>query len=102
MLDGVSVDTNGQAFWVGNIRSNSPLVMSHFACFVWGTLGGGTVTLQVSPDNGLNWFTARRTDENQAIFTIPDLYMIALPIELHVRAKLTGSAGASGVSVELL
>ena len=55
-------------------------------------IGAASVTIQVSPD-GTNWFTARRTDENQATFTVADVHTLRVRAKL-MRASISGTATA--------
>lgn len=75
-----------------------PLRDGVYSMYVWGALGAGTVTIYVSPDDGNNWFVARRITEAQATFAGPDVETIFLK-GTHVMARLTGSAGAVGLNV---
>lgn len=36
---------------------------------VWGTFGGGTVTLQMSPDGGTTWLNVDHSSDNYVTFT---------------------------------
>jgi hypothetical protein len=96
LLDGVTADTTGSAIPCTLIRGGQvdPI---HTVCCYSSDFGGGTVTVQWSPDNS-NWFTMRRVDENQAIFTISDVYNVRARGGL-VRAKLTGSTTPAALTV---
>lgn len=37
----------------------------------WGTFGGGTVALQMSPDNGTTWINVDRSGDSFVTFTAP-------------------------------
>lgn len=98
LLSNISVDTVGAAFEAPK-GGGRQLRDSYVSVYCWATsFGGGTVTVEVSPDGGTSWFVMRRWNENQAIFTISDVYT-CFTRGGHVRARLTGSAGASGVNV---
>lgn len=64
--------------------------ISHlYTLFVWGTMGGATVTLEISPDNVV-WFPV------SGVSVTADL--TALNVEFrarYVRAVITGGAGPS-------
>ena len=77
-----------------------PLKDGLYSAYVWGNLGGGTVTIYVSPDDGDNWFIARARDgvTDQAIFTAADVRTVCLK-GTHVSCVLTGSAGAVALNV---
>lgn len=38
------------------------------AAYAWGTFGGGTVTLQLSPDGGTTWFNVDRPGDTYVTF----------------------------------
>lgn len=105
LLDAVDANTTGESVRVPNYGGRW---RSHeYSCYVYGdSLGGGTVTLQVSPDGpgvsdaNSNWFTARRSDENQAIFTVFDVQTVIMRAA-KMRAKLEGAVGPSNVSVSI-
>lgn len=66
------------------------------SAYVWATaFGGKTVTLQVSPDydpanpSVANWFSARRVDETQAIWTLADVESVLLRGS-YMRLRATG------------
>ena len=96
LLDGVTVDTDGGSIPCTLIRGGQvdPI---HTVCCYSTDFGGGTVYVQWSPD-GTNWFTMRRVDENQAIFTVSDVYNVRARGGL-VRARLTGSAAPAALTV---
>jgi hypothetical protein len=97
LLDGVVADTTGAAFELPMYnRTKHP----NFGVFVWSTdFGGGTVTLQVSPD-GVNWFTARTPADAQITTLVSDHFIAALR-GAYVRAKLTGATAPAALSVWL-
>lgn len=100
LLDGVTADTDGSAFEIPQ-RAGRGLWHNLFSLYVWSSdFGGGTVTLQVSPDNGVNWFTARTVDEGQATTTISDVLTVRLRGS-RVRAKLSGATSPDPVTVML-
>jgi hypothetical protein len=58
---------------------------------VWGTMGGATVTVQLSPDVGTTWvdFPVPITT------TTAKSFQISLPAGIDVRSNITGGAAAS-------
>lgn len=100
LLTSVAVDTVGPALDLGRMfRGTGDSV---YAFYAWGTFGGGTVILWVSPDGGSNWFKARQIDGvSQAELTLADVIMVHLR-GWKVRAELTGSVGAIAVSAMLI
>lgn len=91
LLDNVSVDTVGQPFQGDG--GSKLLVIS-------GTnLGGGSITIELSLDSGVNWAPATYNG-TLAIFTAFQSLMInKIAQHAKIRATLSGSTGASGVSV---
>jgi hypothetical protein len=71
-----------------------------FSFYAWGTLGGGTIILWVSPDN-VNWFKARDINGAQVTLTVPDVLSVYIRAG-NFRAELTGAVGASGVNAMLI
>lgn len=57
---------------------------------VWGTLGGGTVTLQMSPDNGTTWLNVDRAGDTYVTFSAPGGGVFELGLCL-IRFNLTGA-----------
>lgn len=56
--------------------------------------------VEISVDGGLNWFTARTLNDNQVLFTVSDFIYAPIKAEL-IRGTLTGSVGASGVTLRV-
>jgi hypothetical protein len=56
----------------------------------WGDFGGGTLTLQMSPDMGTTWINVDRPGDNYVTFTANGEGGIELGLCL-LRASLTGS-----------
>lgn len=99
LLDGVTADTTGSSNEVRR-RGQGHLDFT-YAFYVWSSdFGAGTVTLQVSPDN-INWFTARRQNESQAITTVSDVMMVKVRAG-YVRAKLTGATAPAALTAMLI
>lgn len=100
LLTDVDVDTVGPALDLGRIfRGTGDSV---YAFYVWGDLGGGTVTLWVSPDGGTNYFKARQIDgATQAELAAADVIMVHVR-GWKVRAELSGSAAAADVNAMLI
>lgn len=100
LLDAVDADTDGDSNEIhSGYRAGRADVRS---CFVWATsFGGGTVTIQVTPDNGTNWFPARTSDGIQATFTQSDMRNIYVR-GTHIRAVLNGATSPSDLSVKVV
>lgn len=94
LLTDAAEDTNGANI---NIRIPKGLLPTHFyTLFVWGTFGGTTVTLQISPDDGTTWFNIVDADS----ITVKSVINLEFVCS-HVRAITTGGTGAT-IQVELL
>ncbi len=94
LLESVSVNTTGS--------QNTTTGSGQNIC-VWATnFGGGTVTVQVSPDSGTTWITITYNGA-PAIFVANAVYYCErISTELLVRATLTGASGASNVNAILV
>ena len=57
----------------------------------WGTFGGGTLTLQMSPDGGTTWLSLGADVE----FTADGVANVQLGAGIPLRANLAGSTGAN-------
>lgn len=95
LLQNVNANTVGTGVALAYTSRSANVIVS-------GTLGGGTVTLQVSLDN-INW--ASLANEEGTI--IPITAPIGFPLTnlapgQFIRASLAGAGGASGVNVALL
>lgn len=98
LLTDVDVNTIGTTNEIGRMfRGHGDSIYSFY---VWGALGGGTVTLWCSPDK-TNWFKARTITHGQADVTVADLIMVHVRAGF-VRAELAGSAGAVDVNAQLI
>jgi hypothetical protein len=60
----------------------------------WGTFGGGTCKLQMSPDDGTTWINVDRTGDTFVTLTANGEGGFELP-KCKLRANLAGSTGAS-------
>ena len=69
------------------LLSNVPL-STDYMFFATGTFGGGTLALEASPDNGVNWFTVEK-------LTLPGRLIRYLVSGEKVRLNLCNSTGAS-------
>lgn len=69
---------------------------------VWATsFGGGSVAIQISPDNGTTW-NYLIYNGNPAVFTTnADIFDYKFSIGTLMRAVLTESTGASNVCAEI-
>jgi len=93
LLEDVSVDTDG---------TGAKADGGNKTVAIWGTdFGGGTVTLEGSPDSGTTWITLTIGGAS-ATFTANAIRMVdRLGQGMQVRATLTGSSGASGVYAKM-
>lgn len=70
--------------------------------FCYGTFDSGTVTLQASPDSGTTWFTVKDSIGDNVTFAANGYFsMVVLGGNPLVRAALTGSSGATALTLEL-
>lgn len=60
----------------------------------WGTFGGGTVALQMSPDNGTTWMNVDRTSDTYVTYTAPGNGDFQIGLCL-LRFNLTGATTPS-------
>ena len=86
------------------LRGNPSNLYKVLSAYVWATsFGGRTVTLQASPDydsanpTAANWFTVRRVDETQAIWTISDVENV-VPLGSYLRLRVTGVGTITGLN----
>lgn len=96
LLDNISADATG----TGICGNQKRLVV-----YVWATdFGGGTVTIECSPDDGTTWFTCKHAvDNDDASFTAKGcMELQPLGQDAQIRATLSGSTGASGVYAKTL
>jgi hypothetical protein len=92
LLNNVSVDTDG----IPQPGDGGSKQIS-----IWGAdYGGGSVTIQTSPDL-ITWITLKYGG-NPAVFTSNiSLKLDKIGQGFYIRATLTGSSGASGVNVDM-
>lgn len=91
LLDNVSVDTTGSA-----IRGDGGSKL----LFVSGTLGGGTISLEISNEDQSVWVPATFLDGAAFAVTSTGAFILdRFPTSLFTRAVLSGSTGASNVTV---
>ncbi len=90
LLDNVSANTIGDA----KKGDGGGRVLT-----VFGTLGGGTVTLEVSDLDQTNWVPVTLNGTPVAVVTPIALYIRKISQGQYIRASLAGSSGASGVFV---
>lgn len=93
LLDNVSVDVSGDP--IEGLGAG-------MALDIWATsFGGGSVSIELSPDNGTTWITASYGG-NPATFTENTAkYIVKIGLGELIRATLTGSTGASNVNAQL-
>jgi hypothetical protein len=96
LLQNVSVDTVGNGVLADG--SNKTLVIWATA---GGSFGGGTVTINGSPDGGTTWITLTYNGSH-AIFT-SDIVLLAdrLCTGMMFQAVLSGSSGAANVNAAI-
>ena len=93
LLNEVNADTTGTP-WLSDGGCKSLLVDAV-------SFGGGSVTIEVQRLNG-QWVIPTFADGSQAIFTSGSFQKVDFAgAGIYVRAKLTGSTGASKVNVYL-
>lgn len=90
LLKNVSVDTDGEP-----VKGDG----SKYELDIWATdFGGGTVNIEISPDNGTTWILATYGG-NPASFSVNStLHIENIAFGELVRATLTGSSGANNVN----
>ena len=71
------------------------------AFLAWGTFGGATVALQVSPDSGTTWLAAEGARVAAVSVTAAGTVIADLPAGVMVRATITGGTGVE-VSASLI
>jgi len=93
LLDNVSVDTDGPGIDADGGSKTLSIWADNF--------GGGSVTIQGSPDGGNTWITLTYGG-NPAIFTSNTIRLVnRLGQGMQIRATLTGSTGASNVNADI-
>lgn len=93
LLTDVSVDVNGTA-----IESDGAGKL----LIVWATdFGGGTVTVQVSPDGGTTWIALLVIGTAVAFTANAAQFLDRVGQGMQIRAILSGSSGASAVNARL-
>lgn len=93
LLENISIDTDG----VGIPADGGSKTLA-----IWADdFGGGSVTIQGSPNGGNTWVTLTYGG-NPAIFTENTVRLVnRLGQGMQIRATLTGSTGASNVNADL-
>ena len=94
LLENVSVDTTGAGIQGDGGNKGISIYATSF--------GSGNVSLEISPDEGTTWINVPYNGVPSAFTTNVDLLLLTLRQEWIIRAKLTGSSGASGVNVKLV
>ncbi len=91
LLDNANADTTGSPV-TGSGASKSITVFAD-------NFGGGTVTLELSDDNGGHWVPV--TQEGTAVTFVENTsaFLRKLAQGQKIRAKLSGSSGASNVTL---
>ena len=91
LLDAVSTDTIG----TGVAMDGSGRVLT-----VYGdNLGGGTISLDISDDNGVHWVPVTYNASPLLLTSFTSREIVRLAQGQLIRASLTGSTGASNVTV---
>lgn len=91
LLENVNIDTDGTS--VAADGANKTLV-------VWATnFGGGTVTIECSPDGGVTWITLTSNGIPVAYTSNNIALVFRIGSGLLVRGRFAGSAGASNVNM---
>lgn len=93
LLDNVSIDTDGEPY-----RG----LGAGMAIDIWADdFGGGSVNLELSPDNGNTWIIGEYGGNPASFSTNIAKYIVKIGIGELIRATLTGSTGASNVNAML-
>jgi len=93
LLDNVSVNTEGEPY---------KGLGAGMALDIWAEdFGGGTVNIELSPDNGTTWIMGSFGGNPSSFTENKALYIIKIGIGELIRATLTGATGASNVNVML-
>ena len=96
LLQNISVDTVGAGIMADG---------SNKALAVWtttgGSFGGGSVTINGSPDGGVTWIPLTYNGA-PAVFTSNTILLIdRLSMGMEIQAVLSGSSGASNVNAAI-
>lgn len=93
LLESVDADVNGMAV---------PVIGGPMTLWVYGTdYGGGTVSIEATPDNGTTWI-ALTIDGSPAAFTANALRVIeGLSDGVQIRAILSGATDPDNVNVRV-
>lgn len=90
LLKNVSVDTDGDL-----IKGDG----SKYELDIWATsFGGGTVNIEISPDNGTTWILATYGGNPASFSENKALHIEKVAHGEYIRATLTGSTGADNVN----
>ena len=93
LLDGVNVDTDGPA----RKGDGGGKVLT-----IYGTsLGGGSITIELSNEDTTNWVPITYSGSPFVATSFEAYYIRRISQGQYVRARLTGSTGASNVNVDL-
>lgn len=93
LLDAVDVDTVGS----GEPGAGGPYNLTVFA----DNFGGGTVSIEISDDNGSHWVPVTFLGVALLVTTDTSLLINKISQGQLIRASLSGSSGASNVSAIL-
>lgn len=100
LLNAVNVNTNGIAVDLATSYNNDRGCTFIVAAT---NFGGGTVNIEVTPDNGTTWVPLRNPYTGQPYtFTANGTNYYPRSLNLRIRATLTGASGASAVSAYLM
>ncbi len=87
-------NTNSSALGIRNYVG--PNTQFSFTVFYYGTFDSGTIKLQASPDNQVNWIDIPNSSSTSA--TCMNMELRAT----HIRANLSGAGGSANVNVLVL
>lgn len=100
LLSGVTADITGNAqLYTGNTQLA--------ALYINGSLGGGAVTLQAKPRTNSTYAAGQEPNidftpvSGATALVNSEVKLVSIPTNCELRAILSGSSGASGVSVAL-
>lgn len=89
--------TNGNGTGSKSIQLSDP----ECECLIWGTLGGGTITLECSPVDGV-WLSVPASDGTAFSATAAGVYPgLDVTNGDTLRAVLTGASGSFNVNVAI-
>ncbi len=99
LLDNISADADGD--WLALPEMGLAMQNRYGAIVTVGTFGNGTMTVQGSHLTSSYAMTLRTPSDTQLAMTVADYMPVHLLLP-NIRARFTGSSGASGISCYLV